>query len=601
MDPINHLPHGSQRHSSTRGDPVHGPAGSWATGPHGLATPAWLPDSSASPLYFPQPMPRPPHGLDASYFGLQGALPHSDGNLRGAQQQHEALAGLPTPHAPLGSAMHSITGWPSAASTSQGGHFVPAPGLGTVALQPQGFVGLQPQGFVGLQPQGFLALQPQGLVNMGPSGATSSETHSLNPYGQQSVSHFATPHPPFTITPYIRMGTSSSPTTPASHRPGISTVSGRRRHSRGRRHVSGRPPASDHVAEDNRPTMAEPVGGRPSRRASQTAHHLPIDADTMRRLQLARGAMTCQMIASRVALQSLQSVDVNDLPDNEKMCVICYNDFGDRSTEGINEAPLRLPKCKHVFGDHCIRKWLENSDSCPYCRDKLPSVPKPITGQAFMAMARAQGFEPTRFFSEHDYARIMGGSFGDVDFITDITRQGRAAQRRPPPDDAAGEGQRRTRQRLGSPSSAARAQDLFGGSQPRPNPPSTHTASHATSTHTTSHTSYQASASPPTVTVMPPHMHHLGGTLLARAWASQPRNPLRAHSAAMGPSPYGPSPFGPSPFGPSPFGPTYDMRSNPVTFRPSHQASVDGVEQQVSSPMEATPSWAFGPNRNWPL
>lgn len=64
--------------------------------------------------------------------------------------------------------------------------------------------------------------------------------------------------------------------------------------------------------------MAEPVGGRPSRRASQTAHHLPIDADTMRRLQLARGAMTCQMIASRVALQSLQSVDVNDLPDNEK-------------------------------------------------------------------------------------------------------------------------------------------------------------------------------------------------------------------------------------------------------------------------------------------
>lgn len=78
------------------------------------------------------------------------------------------------------------------------------------------------------------------------------------------------------------------------------------------------------------------------------------------------------------------------------MCVICYNDFGDRSTEGINEAPLRLPKCKHVFGDHCIRKWLENSDSCPYCRDKLPSVPKPITGQAFMAMARAQGFEPTR-------------------------------------------------------------------------------------------------------------------------------------------------------------------------------------------------------------
>lgn len=54
-------------------------------------------------------------------------------------------------------------------------------------------------------------------------------------------------------------------------------------------------------------------------------------------------------------------------------CVICYNDYGVPNPEGINEAPLRLPKCKHVFGDHCIKKWFEESDSCPYCRDKVPS------------------------------------------------------------------------------------------------------------------------------------------------------------------------------------------------------------------------------------
>ena len=58
------------------------------------------------------------------------------------------------------------------------------------------------------------------------------------------------------------------------------------------------------------------------------------------------------------------------------MCVICYNEFGVPNPEGINEAPLRLPRCKHVFGDHCIKKWFEESDSCPYCRDKVPSEPR---------------------------------------------------------------------------------------------------------------------------------------------------------------------------------------------------------------------------------
>lgn len=58
------------------------------------------------------------------------------------------------------------------------------------------------------------------------------------------------------------------------------------------------------------------------------------------------------------------------------VCVICYNDYGLESPEGVSEAPLQLPKCKHVFGDHCIKKWFEESDSCPYCRDKVHSEPK---------------------------------------------------------------------------------------------------------------------------------------------------------------------------------------------------------------------------------
>lgn len=54
-------------------------------------------------------------------------------------------------------------------------------------------------------------------------------------------------------------------------------------------------------------------------------------------------------------------------------CIICYHDFGIKNPEGIRELPLRLVKCKHVFGEVCIKKWFKEkeSDKCPYCRDKL--------------------------------------------------------------------------------------------------------------------------------------------------------------------------------------------------------------------------------------
>jgi hypothetical protein len=57
-------------------------------------------------------------------------------------------------------------------------------------------------------------------------------------------------------------------------------------------------------------------------------------------------------------------------------CIICYNEFGVKNPDGFIECPVRLPKCKHIFGDRCLKQWLQDSDSCPYCRDKLPSEPK---------------------------------------------------------------------------------------------------------------------------------------------------------------------------------------------------------------------------------
>lgn len=98
--------------------------------------------------------------------------------------------------------------------------------------------------------------------------------------------------------------------------------------------------------------------------------------ERIRAQQLMRGTAPGKRVASRRAIESLQSVEISGLSENERTCVICYNDFGVENPEGINEAPLRLPKCKHVFGDHCIKKWFEESDSCPYCRDKVHSEPQ---------------------------------------------------------------------------------------------------------------------------------------------------------------------------------------------------------------------------------
>ncbi|KAI2624365.1 hypothetical protein GGR54DRAFT_655119 [Hypoxylon sp. NC1633] len=102
----------------------------------------------------------------------------------------------------------------------------------------------------------------------------------------------------------------------------------------------------------------------------------PVAEERLRAHQIMRGAAAGKRVASKKALTSLESVTISDLPENERTCVICYNDYGVETPEGISEAPLRLPKCKHVFGDHCIKKWFEESDSCPYCRDKVHSEPQ---------------------------------------------------------------------------------------------------------------------------------------------------------------------------------------------------------------------------------
>ncbi|KAK7970800.1 hypothetical protein PG988_009873 [Apiospora saccharicola] len=132
--------------------------------------------------------------------------------------------------------------------------------------------------------------------------------------------------------------------------------------------------------------------------------------ERIRAQQLLRGTVPGKRVASKSAIASLQSVEVSELTESEKTCIICYNEFGIENPEGVNEAPLRLPKCKHIFGDHCIKKWFEESDSCPYCRDKVPSEPQfqhnhPRSHQAMMHLVRQQHGFGMQAFRGHQQVR----------------------------------------------------------------------------------------------------------------------------------------------------------------------------------------------------
>ena len=144
----------------------------------------------------------------------------------------------------------------------------------------------------------------------------------------------------------------------------------------------------------------------------------PYDPDEMslERVRAARraAAAAVKFVASPSALAALEKVDLGSLIGDDRSkfcrgyciilelmqsdCIICYNEFGVKNPDGFIECPVRLPKCKHVFGDRCLKQWLQDSDSCPYCRDKLPSEPKRSQSgddaRRIFAQSRTLGIDP---------------------------------------------------------------------------------------------------------------------------------------------------------------------------------------------------------------
>ncbi|KAK5990873.1 hypothetical protein PT974_09148 [Cladobotryum mycophilum] len=471
--PMDYVMHGPPR-LPPHGEPaVHGPPGGWMPQPHGQAQISPSTHWASHPVPVPQfyPLPRVPHpGQHPFQLGPNGGLPPPDPSLRG----------FPLPD-PLGLSMHQR---PWSHHTTSDLSFNLGPQVSGRSLPYQ-----QPPSELGLAPPGTTSephpMPPRSLFPQ-------PTDHSVNNMGQPLVPQFMVPpHHHFSSAPSHRPGHPSSSAIPRAPRAGIpppvftphhhealplpAPSSDRRRsgHSRARRSMNARLAMADSTREgdeDSAHGLRNHGPGRLGHRTSQSLGYNPSEESSSRNMQVIRGMVSSntKMVASRAALHSLQSVTIEALPENERTCVICYNDYGVQTPEGINEAPLRLPKCKHVFGDHCIKKWFEDSDSCPYCRDKLPSEPKHVINpaRALMNMMRLRGSA----LPDDMYMRLMS-SLPSEELAEVASRQPHAAERRSLPDDAA-DNQRRIRPRRDSSEGESPSEDGDGSPRLGSGPPS---------------------------------------------------------------------------------------------------------------------------------
>ncbi|KAG6017497.1 hypothetical protein E4U43_001033 [Claviceps pusilla] len=403
------------------------------------------------------------------------ALPHPDRTLR-ALQHPESVAGPPA--APIwNSSSHLMSGvgryvsgtyydinmTSGSSSSSDPSASVndlahPTPGMRGLALQPHSAADWEPPvaTSTSLLTAARVFPSPGRLRNVSdPHAASLSSTMLSHPPNQTSpLGSTQIPSPGSQRTQRSQASPTIFGYRDTSGLP--SPTSDRRRQSstRSRRPTASSQSESGHFrihddVEAGHNSMGESPAptSRVYRRASLT------DDLVARQIQVFRGTLSSKLVASRVAIQSLERLETCSLKENEKTCVICYNDYGVASPEGVVETAVRLPLCKHIFGYHCIKKWLEDSDSCPYCRSKLQPESKHVPGSArtFLAMMRVRGLPLPAGLSDEVMNRLATRPITDVEFQELFLRAARTAERRPPPDDSATQEQRRTRQRRNGP------------------------------------------------------------------------------------------------------------------------------------------------------
>lgn len=73
----------------------------------------------------------------------------------------------------------------------------------------------------------------------------------------------------------------------------------------------------------------------------------------------------CTTCGNQNLSKYIKNIDIKNI-DTSENCCICYNDYNDNN----DDFPVEL-KCKHIFHENCIKKWLKNSGTCPICRSNI--------------------------------------------------------------------------------------------------------------------------------------------------------------------------------------------------------------------------------------
>jgi hypothetical protein len=56
-----------------------------------------------------------------------------------------------------------------------------------------------------------------------------------------------------------------------------------------------------------------------------------------------------------------------DLMNKNLSCSICFEEY-------IKKSQVSVLSCEHCFHKNCIQKWAEKNNSCPICREIIPTI-----------------------------------------------------------------------------------------------------------------------------------------------------------------------------------------------------------------------------------
>lgn len=110
------------------------------------------------------------------------------------------------------------------------------------------------------------------------------------------------------------------------------------------------------------------------------------------------------------ALTSVKLADYNEIPENQGECTICL----DTLEPGNSTGHACSEKVHHIFHKTCIKKWIEEKESCPLCKRPIDvglSVKKILKTSVFVGTYLLCG--AYNYYTNPDAVRSEYGITGD--------------------------------------------------------------------------------------------------------------------------------------------------------------------------------------------